>query len=397
MIKTLVVAFLLVFLATNVCAETADQNDELNQVESGIDAVKQNMRRLFQQKDSLQDQLAEIEKRYGETASAFRSLHRQIEQKRQGLDAIRREIQDHQNDISRQYRALEGQIRSAYAMGRQGKLKLILNQQDPALSARMIAYYEYFNRERLNKIAAIEETVKQLDQLDQQKQAETELLERDLAQKQKDQLDLDEIRKQRSELLAKTTLELSSSEQQLSHLNISENKLKSLIRSLQGSNDEQEGDIASIEPASELMDEQAPLNEDFSKVTGDFPVLKGKLPWPVRGKLAQKFGSPRSGSIWDGVLIDAREGAEIHAVSSGKVAYADWLRAYGLLMIIDHGKGYMTLYAFNQSLYKQAGDSVEAGDVIASVGESGGRSQPGLYFGIRKKGMPIDPLEWCRK
>ena len=113
--------------------------------------------------------------------------------------------------------------------------------------------------------------------------------------------------------------------------------------------------------------------------------------------MAQKFGSPRTEGVWDGVLIDAPEGMEIKAVTQGNVVYAEWMRGYGLLIIVDHGHGYMTLYAFNQSLYKKMGDTVEAGDVIASVGQSGGRSQSGLYFGIRKKGVPIDPLEWCRR
>ena len=137
--------------------------------------------------------------------------------------------------------------------------------------------------------------------------------------------------------------------------------------------------------------------ENSSEPKIDFSTLKGNLPWPVSGKLTQKFGSPRTEGSWDGVLIDASEGMEIKAVTRGKVVYAEWLRGYGLLTIIDHGQGYMTLYAFNQSLYKRMGDSVKAGDVIASVGQSGGRSQAGLYFGIRQKGVPINPLEWCRK
>jgi septal ring factor EnvC (AmiA/AmiB activator) len=137
--------------------------------------------------------------------------------------------------------------------------------------------------------------------------------------------------------------------------------------------------------------------ENPPELKADFSTLKGSLPWPVRGRLAQKFGSPRTEGVWDGVLIDAPEGMEIKAVTQGKVVYAEWMRGYGLLIIVDHGHGYMTLYAFNQSLYKKMGDTVEAGDVIASVGQSGGRSQSGLYFGIRKKGVPIDPLEWCRR
>jgi septal ring factor EnvC (AmiA/AmiB activator) len=170
----------------------------------------------------------------------------------------------------------------------------------------------------------------------------------------------------------------------------SENRLKSLMASLPVTEEELAVDA---EQAKEFSLD----GDDSSELKSDFSTLKGKLPWPVSGRLAQKFGSPRSEGAWDGVLIDAREGMEIKAVTRGKVVYAEWLRGYGLLTIIDHGQGYMTLYAFNQSLYKRMGDLVEAGDVIASVGQSGGRSQAGLYFGIRKKGVPIDPLEWCRR
>ncbi|MCK5122394.1 MAG: peptidoglycan DD-metalloendopeptidase family protein, partial [Methylococcales bacterium] len=137
-----------------------------------------------------------------------------------------------------------------------------------------------------------------------------------------------------------------------------------------------------------------PLEEGSVK---EFAKLKVKLPWPVKGRLVKKFGAHRSGSRWDGVLIQAKEGANIKVVTRGRVVYADWLRGYGLLTIIDHGKGYMTLYAFNQSLYKSVGDWVDAGAVIATVGQSGGQSSAGLYFGVRRKGKPVDPVKWCRK
>jgi septal ring factor EnvC (AmiA/AmiB activator) len=191
----------------------------------------------------------------------------------------------------------------------------------------------------------------------------------------------------------------------------SENKLKNLIATLQNSDDSLIGEPAAQEPHfSKSPDENAEdeisagpttesleSGENLPRLKVGFSTLKGKLPWPVKGRLVQKFGNPRSDSVWDGVLIDAKEGTDIHAVTWGKVVYAEWLRGYGLLIIIDHGQGYMTLYAFNQSLYKRIGETVNAGDIIASAGQSGGRSQSGLYFGIRKKGTPIDPLEWCRK
>ena len=388
--KKLIFCFLFGALVSYGHAEDLQTSNELNKVESDISEVKQDMQRLSQQKDNLLNLLADIEKHYGEIAALLKTLQIQIEQKRHSLDNIRQDMQVYQKEIDKLSKELAGQIRAAYAMGQKEKLKLLLNQQDPALSSRMMVYFNYFNKERLKKLTEIEAAVQRLDQLDKQKKTETELLEQDLEQKKSEQSALDEARKQRNELLVQIGNDFSSSEQQLSQLQESENRLKSLMASLPITKEELAVDA---EQAKEFSLD----GDDSSELKSDFSTLKGKLPWPVSGRLAQKFGSPRSEGAWDGVLIDAREGMEIKAVTRGKVVYAEWLRGYGLLTIIDHGQGYMTLYAFNQSLYKRMGDLVEAGDVIASVGQSGGRSQAGLYFGIRKKGVPIDPLEWCRR
>jgi len=387
--RKLVFCFLLGALASHGYAEDLQTSNELNKVESDINEVKQDMQRLSQQKDNLQNLLADIEKHYGEIAALLKTLQVQIEQKRQSLDKIRQDTLVYQNEIDKLSKELAAQIRAAYAMGQKEKLKLLLNQQDPALSSRMMVYFNYFNKERLKKLAAIEAAVQRLDQLDKQKQTETELLEQDLEQNKSEQAALDEARKQRNELLVQIGNDFSSSEQQLSLLQESQNRLKSLMASLPITEEELAVDAEQAKELSSSM-------ENSSEIQNDFSTLKGQLHWPVNGRLAQKFGSPRSEGTWDGVLIDASEGMEIKAVTRGKVVYAEWLRGYGLMTIIDHGQGYMTLYAFNQSLYKRMGDRVEAGDVIASVGQSGGRSQPGLYFGIRKKGVPIDPIEWCR-
>jgi len=388
--RKLVFCFLLGALVSHGHAEDLQTSNRLNKVESDINDVKQDMQRLSQQKDTLQNLLADIEKHYGKTAALLKTLQTQIEQKRQSLDKIRQDMQAYQKEIDKLSKELAGQIRAAHAMGQQEKLKLLLNQQDPVLSSRMMVYFNYINKERLKKLADIEAAVQRLDQLDKQKHTETELLEQDLERKKSEQAALDEARKQRNDLLVQIGNDFSSNEQQLSQLQISENRLKSLMASLPITEEELAVDAEQEKGLPTSM-------ENYSEPRGDFSTLKGKLPWPVIGRLAHKFGSPRTVGTWDGVLIDASEGMEIKAVTGGKVVYAEWLRGYGLLIIIDHGQGYMTLYAFNQSLYKRMGDSVKAGDVIASVGQSGGRIQAGLYFGIRKKGVPIDPLEWCRR
>jgi septal ring factor EnvC (AmiA/AmiB activator) len=388
--KKLVFVFLLGTWVGHGYAEDLQTSNELNKVESDINDVTQAMQRLSEQKDTLQSQLADTEKHYGETAALLKKLQAQIEQKRQSLDKIRQDMDVYQNEIDKLSKELADQIRVAYAIGQKEKLKLLLNQQDPALSSRMMIYFNYFNKDRLKKLVDLEAAIQRLDQLDKQKQTETGFLEQDLERKKSEQAVLDEVRKQRNELLVQIGNDFSSREQQLSQLQESENRLKSLMESLPVTQEELAADAEQSTELSSSMENSSELKADFSS-------LKGKLPWPVDGKLAHKFGSARTEGTWDGVLIDASEGMEIKAVTRGKVVFAEWLRSYGLLIIIDHGQGYMTLYAFNQSLYKRTGDSVEAGDVIASVGQSGGRSQAGLYFGIRNKGVPIDPLEWCRR
>jgi len=409
--KKIVFCFLLSAFISQVIADVSQKSKELDEVQSDIRAVEQNMERIQQEKDTLTAQLADIERKYGETIALLKELQGQIDQRRQSLSKTQLNIQNYQDEIRKHNKELAGQIKAAYAMGQKEKLKLMLNQQDPALSSRMMVYYNYLNKARLKKLADIDESLQHLSQLDKQKLEETELLEQKLEQKKAEQVALVEVRKQRNEVLIQLGQDFSSNEQQLNSLKESENELMALIDSLQGKRTDEfslDGNRAESAKSEEDLlalnkdslndkDETAEINTDFSKLQGDFSSLKGQLPWPVEGRLAQKFGSPRSEGLWDGVLIEAREGAEIHAVTKGEVVYAEWLRGYGLLTIIDHGKGYMSLYAFNQSLYKHVGEWVEAGEIIASVGQSGGRSQPGLYFGIRKRGKPVDPIEWCRK
>jgi septal ring factor EnvC (AmiA/AmiB activator) len=407
MIKKLVFCFLLSVFVQEGNAEVSEKSDALNEVQADIKAASQNMQHIQLQKNTLNTQLGEVEKLYGRTAALLKALQGQVEQKRQNLSNIHQEMQSLQDEVAKQNKELAGQIKAAYAMGKKEKLKLLLNQQDPALSSRMLVYYDYLNKARLTKLASISESMKHLDQLGKQQQQETELLEKNLEQKKLEQTAVEGARKRRTELLTQLKNDFSSNEQQIIHLKESENKLKNLVSSLQKSANDLTFEVEkteklhkAVEVSSKPVKDLPESRDDFSKLKGDFSSLKGQLPWPVKGRLTNKFGSVRAEStesIWDGVLIDAGEGTEIRAITSGKVVFADWLRGFGLLIIIDHGKGYMTLYAFNQSLYRQVGEWVDVGEVIASVGQSGGRSHSGLYFGIRNKGKPVDPLEWCRK
>ncbi len=411
--KALVFSFLLVAAIHQGRAEIPDNDGGPN--ESRLD---DNNSQIIQQKNSFNKQLGEVEKLYGKTTALLKALQGHVEQRRQNLSKIRQEMHSLNGELTKQHDELAGQIKAAYAMGQKEKLKLLLNQEDPALSSRMLVYYDYLNKARLAKLADITETLQHLDQLGKRQEQETELLEKNILLKKSEQLTAEDIRKRRANLLLQFRDDPSSNGQQIIYLKESEIKLKNLVSSLQKSTNDlsfeverskklHQPDYVAPEPGKDLPafeEEPSKQSPTPSPTTpgsnGDFSLLKGQLSWPVKGRLVNKFGSKRTESaesIWDGVLIDASEGTEIRAITSGKVAFSDWLRGYGLLIIIDHGKGYMSLYAFNQSLYRQAGDWVNVGDVIASVGQSGGRSHSGLYFGIRNNGKPVDPLEWCRK
>ena len=388
--KILLCFFLLLNLSIRLAyAKTEDiqANPQLYKVESDIIDVKQDMQRLSDEKSGMEEMLSNIEKHYGETATSLKAELSIIEQQRQSLSRIQLEIKSYKREIEVINKELVGHFRAAYLMGQEQRLKLILNQQDPAIFARIMVYFNCINKERLKNLSNKEIAVKLLGQLDQQKKTETELLQKILEQKKSEQALLDQDRKQRHALLAKIKQDYSSNEHQLSQLQENEISLKNLMSSLPITDEELAVNVGQNK-------ERAQINSEFK---GDLSTLKGSFSWPIKGRLAQTFGSPRADSHWDGVLIEANEGTEIKAVMEGKVVYAEWLKGYGMLLIIDHGHGLMTLYAFNQSLYKHTGEWVESGDVIATVGQSGGRNQAGLYFGIRQNGTPVDPLEWCHR
>jgi septal ring factor EnvC (AmiA/AmiB activator) len=388
--KKLFFAFLLSLLFSEGRAELLEKNSEIEIAQVKVDDAKQAMQRIELKKTDLQNRLAEVEKHYGETAAALKTLQLQIEQVRQNLGKNEQDRLAYQKEMDKHSKELATQIKTAYVMGRREKLRIILNQQDPVLSSRMMLYYNYINDARLKKLNEISAAVKYQGQLDQQKVTDTKLLEKSLEQKQTNQVVLDEVKRQRRVLLKQLMRDFSSRQQQLNDLKESENKLKGLITSLQDEKNTLRNNSVL------LTDEVSKSAPDVTQADSGFSLLQGQLPWPVNGTV-HKFGSARAKGIWDGVLINANEGSEVRAVAKGKVAYADPLQGYGSLVIIDHGQGYMTVHGFNQSLYKRVGDLVEAGDVIASVGKSGGRKQSGLYFAIRKQGMPIDPLSWCLK
>ncbi len=362
--------------AEEISKESADKQQALQRVQKKIQVIQKSLGILKKEKGSLSTQLKELERRYGKVASAIRSLNHQVAKQNRQLKKVQKERDGQKKLVRLQSKALEKQIVSAYAIGKDEKLKLLLNSEDPARNSRLLVYYDYLNRARLQRLQDIQVGLTELRRLEKTHLKESERLGQLLSQKKREQKRLDGTRRERKVVLADIKKELGSQDKKLQRLKEDEGQLQKLI--------------ASLHEAMERFPTEAAQNRPFA-------AEKGKLAWPIKGRISQRFGSKRESGRWTGVLVAAKEGIDVRAISGGRVAYADWLRGYGLLTIIDHGDGYMSLYAFSQSLYKEVGDWVGVGERIASVGYSGGRTRPALYFEIRKKGKPVNPAKWCRK
>ena len=353
-----------------------NQDKELRQVQDKIKTLADNLSRLNKQKGHASSELKRVEQQYGEISRTVRTLNTQVNLKQQRIIEIQQEIQLQNGWLLTQQSHLAEQVKTAYALGRQEQLKLLFNQQDVSRSSRIMTYYQYFNRARLDKLQRINASLQLLTALEQEKQLEKQELAKLVTENKILQEQLALSKAERKQLLVKINHDYKQSSTQLSRLKKNEKKLKQLISALERAR-------------------QPEIIPD--KASRPFVKLKGKLPWPVQGRITKNYGSRRADGKWNGVLIRAKEGRKIKAIAHGQVIFSNWFKGYGLLVIVKHDKNFMSLYAFNQSLYREEGDWVNAGDTIATLGNSGGREKAGLYFEIRKKNRPLNPTKWCKK
>jgi len=349
---------------------------ELEEVRERISELKQSMDVAAEEHDRLAGELQELEVAISERRMRLKEIERDRQytaNKKQKLDNELAERERHLDDESE---ALAAQVRTAYMSGSQEKIKLLLNQRDPATLGRLMAYYRYLNDYRAENIEAVVEEIRKLDELRSQIAAEEARLTA-LVQARYDELGkLNKSQESRTELLASLRKRIASEGKEVDQLAGQEKDLTRLIAEL----------------SSILSDYPISSEQPFSE-------YKGRLTWPVAGTLLHDFGQPRVGGNikWNGVVLAAPRGREVRAVYHGRVAFADWLAGMGLLVIVDHGEGYMTLYGYNETTLKNTGDWVAPGDVIATVGDSGGQQQASLYFEIRRGTKPEDPRRWVTK
>ncbi len=327
-----------------------------------------------------QRQLADADRGIAAAAKRIRSLGTRIDQARAALAqlASEREVLDLRH--RQQAQRIADHLRDAWRLLDRGGLKMLLNQEDPAEFERMVRYHGYFIRARFAAIDEFRATLAALAQNEEQLQGQRQALENARIAVGRDRAALLAERERRHRLIAGLQTDLSHKGKERERLESSRQRLEALIEELR----------RQAEPAA--------AKRESANGSGRLAEGGGNLPWPVDGRLHRRFGQPRAGGRmrWQGVAFLAPPGAEVRAVAGGRVVFADWLRGFGLLAIIDHGHEQMSLYGYADALYKSLGDRVESGEAIASAGQSGGQLEAGLYFEIRQRGKPVDPLAWLQ-
>jgi septal ring factor EnvC (AmiA/AmiB activator) len=354
----------------------AEAESRLGEILLEIEHLKTRLEASRTEQRREQDRLKEADLQTQAANRDLRALQRQQQGHQQELESLQNQHAEYLARLDQRMDQLAEQVRWSYRGSRQSRIKLVLNQDDPAQLVRMLAYYGYFNRAQVDRIALLREALTTLEDMQQSIDRELARIQRLSDAQQALLVQLEEQREQRQVMLAQLASEIGGEASRLRELERNRQDLELLIE--------------------RLSDVLADIPPDLGSHVG-VEKQKGRLPMPLPGPVKHAYGQSRGGGLsWQGWLIGAEAGTEVAAVAYGRVAFADWLRGYGLLLIIDHGGGFMSLYGHNESLLREAGAWVESGDVISIVGANPGSGQ-GLYFELRKGGRAIDPAAWLAR
>jgi septal ring factor EnvC (AmiA/AmiB activator) len=373
-------ALILILIAAFLPVQADDElarvkEQELEEVRERIRDLKASMDRATRARDEVTSELQAAEVRIGEQQLLIRDIERERDAALRRLDELGAEIRARETELAGESSELALQVRSAYMAGGQERLKLLLNQQDPATLGRLLAYYDYLNRHRAGNIEAVTSRLRRLAELNSEVLAEKGRLDRLVERRSGELRVLENAQAERQALLQELEARLEDESREIESLTAEEKQLERLLAEL-----------------STILSDYPITSEE------PFVEHRGRLTWPVAGQLVRDYGQPRSGSVrWNGVVLAAPRGREVRVVYHGRVVFADWLAGMGLLIIVDHGDDYLTLYGYNETLLKNPGDWVAPGDVIATVGDSGGQQAPGLYFEVRQGTRPVNPRRWVTR
>lgn len=373
-------ALILILLCLGAAVHADDElakvkERELEAVRERISDLKHSMDKATRDRDRVTSQLQAAEVKIGEQRLAIREVERERNYTVGRLTELEAEIATREAELDTESTELAEQVRAAYMMGSQERLRLLLNQQNPATLGRLLAYYDYLNAHRAGNIEAVSGQLNRLAELRATVVAEMARLEQLGARRTRELTVLTEAQDERRRLLDELNRRMASESQEIERLAVEEKDLERLIAEL----------------TSILSDYPITAESPFTE-------YRGRLTWPVAGRLIRDYGQPRSGRLkWNGVVLAAPRGREVRAVYHGRVVFADWLAGMGLLVIVDHGDEYLTLYGYNETILKNPGDWVAPGDVIATVGDSGGQTETGLYFEVRAGTRPVNPRAWVTR
>jgi len=370
-------------------------------------ASEQDLDRLRARIGDLQKSLAAAEESRSEAADALKSSEKAVSEANRALfqldqgnrklgedlEAIARKGRDLKADMAVQQAHVERLLRLQYSQGAQDRLRLLIEGHDLSTVERHLEYYAYLSRARAEVIARLRSSSEQLAALEEETLRKRSELAANQAAQSLEKQRLDRERSARATMLKRISGTISRQRREIGRLQRDEARLTKLIEEI--------GKALAARPADKAARKGRPVDEvaDASAASKAFASLKGRMKFPVKGELMNRYGSPREegGAVWKGLFIRASTGQSVHAVADGRVVYADWLRGFGNLLILDHGGGYMSLYGNNDGLLRQLGDPVRAGDVVAQVGATGGVEESGLYFELRHEGKPFDPMKWVGK
>lgn len=387
--------------------KAAPSQRDLDRLQAEIRNAEQRIRLTREQREQKEAELRQAELEIGTLRQSMGSVQKDVRGHEQRLQALQAEKLQRELDKGRLLNQIRADLQMAQRQGGEDYYKLLLNQENPQTLARLMKYYAYMQQARAGRVQALNETLARLEALQQEQEqhvARLRNLRGDLQQKQSR---LSVAQQQRSQAIRTLSAQIESDDERLQRLRRDEQALQSVMERLAREAAERERRDAekrrqqAATPAPEQRPTEGrkpPPPVAAEPEPRDFKPMpyKGRCPLPAAGGVRARFGSARAGGLrWNGIVIDAPAGAAVRAVRPGRVAFADYLRGYGFLIIVDHGRGLMSLYGQNRSLQKKAGDSVGANEVIASVGDGAGNDSAGLYFEIRVRGRPSDPAEWC--
>lgn len=397
MLKNFLLAITLFVVAGGAYA-ASDNAQRLDNVREEIEDLSADLSAKKASRGEIYDQLKTQSRKISDLNRELRELQQQIDDKNQTLQQLRDAAGIKEAEQKKQLDALYNQMRAAFINAEPSYLEMLLNQQDIATISRGSTYFRYFHEARKTQLDSINQILIQLNEEQKNVLLAQQSLEAAMAEQEIKQQALQLEADKRKTTLAALDKTISGQGAKLSALKDEEKNLQALLDRLAR---EREQRLAQqkAEQQKQVQQKQktaAVTNLPAPKPNTPFSRLTGKLNWPVNGKLLARYGSPRNlGKLkWQGIVIDSQTGNDVRATAAGRVVFADWLRGFGLLVIIDHGEQYMTLYGNNESLLKAAGETVQAGEVIAQSGEQGIRGLTGLYFEIRHRGAPTNPIKW---